>query len=167
MLETPPPGIIINCGRIEGGGAATNIVPDLAIARFNVRATTHDDQAAVDTLIRDAAAQVGRRDGIEVRVTGGFASPPKPLDERSRKLLDHVLSCGSELGMPMNVVASGGVCDGNKLAAAGLAVVDSLGPVGGELHSDREYVCISSLPQRAKLSALLLTKLASGEITPP
>ena len=111
--------------------------------------------------------QAGQWEGIRVELTGGFTSPPKPLDARSQKLLDHVLACGRELDMNLNVVASGGTCDGNKLAAAGLPVVDSLGPVGGELHNDREYVRVSSLPQRAKLTALLLMKLAGDEISPP
>jgi glutamate carboxypeptidase len=139
----------------------------LAIARFNVRATAADDQRTIETMFARAADEVRRRDGIRVDVSGGFASPPKPLDARSSKLLDHVLACGRELDMNLNVVASGGTCDGNKLAAAGLPVVDSLGPVGGELHNDREYVRIGSLPQRAKLTALLLTKLANGEIGAP
>ena len=80
--------------------------------------------------------------------------------------MDHVLACGRELGLYLTHVPSGGTCDGNKLAAAGLPVVDSLGPVGGDLHSDREYVRLASLAERAKLTALLLMKLAAGEITP-
>jgi glutamate carboxypeptidase len=62
---------------------------------------------------------------------------------------------------------SGGASDGNKLAAAGLAVVDSLGPVGGNLHSDREFVKLPSLVERAKLTALVLMKLARGDIPAP
>ena len=58
----------------------------------------------------------------------------------------------------------GGASDGNKLAAAGLPVVDSLGPVGGNLHSDQEFVKLSSLVDRAKLTALVLLKLAQGQI---
>ncbi|MEA2711635.1 MAG: glutamate carboxypeptidase [Phycisphaerales bacterium] len=160
-------GTIVNCGQIEGGGPATNIVPDLAIARFNVRVNEPAEQLQVFTSFEAAAREVRLREGITVALEGGFTSPPKPLDERSKKLLEHILVCGRELGMNLNVVPSGGTCDGNKLAAAGLPVVDSLGPVGGELHNDREYVRVSSIPQRAKMTALLLMKLASGAIAPP
>jgi glutamate carboxypeptidase len=165
-LSKPLPGCVINCGQIEGGGAATNIVPDLAIARFNVRASDATGQLNVAAEF-DRAARERQRDGISVAVHGGFTSPPKPLNERSAKLLEHVVATARELGMTLNVVTSGGTCDGNKLAAGGLPVVDSLGPVGGELHSDREYVRLSSIPQRAKLVALLLMKLASSKIAPP
>ena len=82
--------------------------------------------------------------------------------------MEEVLACGRELGMSgLSVRPSGGTCDGNKLAAAGLPVVDSLGPVGGDLHSEREYVHLNSLIERGKLTALLLLKLAAGEIAPP
>jgi glutamate carboxypeptidase len=37
--------------------------------------------------------------------------------------------------------------------------------VGGEIHSEREWMRVSSLGERAKLSALLLLRLASGELT--
>jgi glutamate carboxypeptidase len=157
------PEIIVNPGQIEGGGAV-NIVPDLAIARVNVRAETPAHQRVIEELIRHAADHARHRSGITVEVHGNFASPPRLLDPRSKKLLDEILICGRELGMNLAHRPSGGTCDGNKLAAAGLAVIDSLGPVGGELHSDREYVVLSSLTQRAKLTALLLMKLAAGEI---
>ncbi len=165
-IQSRVPGTIINCGKIEGGGA-TNIVPDLAIARFNVRINTPDQKAAITTAIEDAVRESARRDGITIELHGGFASPPKPLDPRSAKLMNHIIATGQELGLSLHHVASGGTCDGNKLAAAGLAVVDSLGPIGGELHSDREYVRLSSLVERAKLVALLLLNLASGKMRVP
>jgi len=66
----------------------------------------------------------------------------------------------------MNLVgrASGGVSDGNKLAAAGLPVIDTLGPCGGNLHSAEEFLLLDTLTQRAKLSALVLMKMAGREL---
>ena len=43
------------------------------------------------------------------------------------------------------------------------ADVDTLGVRGGDIHSDREYMKISSLVERARLSTVILMKLASGE----
>ena len=160
------PGTTINCGKIEGGGA-TNIVPELAIARFNVRINTHDQQQAITDALENAVRESAKRDGITIHLHGGFASPPKPLDPRSAKLMDDIIATGQELGLSLRHVASGGTCDGNKLAAAGLPVVDSLGPVGGELHSEREYVRLPSLVERAKLTALLLLNLAAGKMQVP
>jgi glutamate carboxypeptidase len=93
---------------------------------------------------------------------GGVTSPPKLLDEPTRKLLGLIESSAKELGWTLATRPSGGVSDGNKLAAAGLPVVDTLGPRGGNLHSDQEFVMIDSLTERAKLSALVLMRLANG-----
>jgi glutamate carboxypeptidase len=79
-------------------------------------------------------------------------------------MLDHVAECGRDLGLSIAWRASGGACDGNNLAAEGLPTVDSMGVRGGNLHSSEEYVFIDSITERALLTALLLMKLASGEL---
>jgi glutamate carboxypeptidase len=109
-----------------------------------------------------AAAAIAQREGIAVQIHGGFGSPPKVVDERSQKLINLLQQCASEVGLEQLAVrSSGGASDGNKLAGAGLAVIDTLGPVGGEIHSDREYIQLGTIAQRAKVCALLLTKIAN------
>jgi glutamate carboxypeptidase len=104
-----------------------------------------------------------RQDGITAELTGQFHSPPKIPDARAKALMALIERCGNELAIPIRWKESGGACDGNKLAAAGLPNVDTLGPCGGNLHSDRENMLTTSLEQRARLTALVLLKLASGE----
>jgi glutamate carboxypeptidase len=53
---------------------------------------------------------------------------------------------------------------GNNLFAAGLPNVDTLGVRGGDIHSENEFAWPDSFAERAQLSALILMKLASGEI---
>jgi glutamate carboxypeptidase len=155
--------IIINVGKVEGGGPV-NVVPDLAICRFNVRVRTPDEQRSVVGDIERIVADAGRREGIRVELHGGFHRPPKPLDDATRRLLDATIACGKELGLTLGHRRSGGVSDGNQLAAAGLPNLDSLGPRGGRIHSPDEFLLLDSLTERAKLTALLLMKIASGEI---
>jgi glutamate carboxypeptidase len=113
----------------------------------------------------DAQRQVWKgREGFSLDIHGGFASPPKPLEGGSVVLLEQAMRCGQELGLSLKASPSGGVCDGNKLAAAGLPNLDTLGPVGGGLHGNGEWLALDSLAERASLTALLLMKLASGEI---
>jgi glutamate carboxypeptidase len=57
------------------------------------------------------------------------------------------------------------VCDGNILSEAGLAVIDTMGTIGGKIHSPEEYILIDSLTKRARLTALLLFNIASGNLT--
>ena len=70
--------------------------------------------------------------------------------------------CGRELGINVKWQGTGGASDGNKFAAAGLANIDTLGPSGGDIHSDREYLIVDSLVPRAKLASLVLLNLAAG-----
>src|SRR5206468_10265202 len=101
----------------------------------------------------------------EVRVTvhGGFARPPKPLDARAEKLFALVRRCGADLGQKIGWRATGGVCDGNNIAACGVPVVDTMGARGGAIHSDQEYLIVESLVERARLSALTILRLAHGD----
>lgn len=153
----------INVGRVEGGGPV-NMVPDLAIARLNVRVTDAEQVRTVVEKLERIVADVAGSDGISASLHGAFPSPPKPLDSLTEELLNHLAQCGREIGVSIGWEKSGGVCDGNKLAAARLPTVDTLGVRGGNLHSSNEFLHLASLTERAKLTALLLMKLASGEI---
>ena len=51
---------------------------------------------------------------------------------------------------------TGGCCDGNDLAAAGLVNVDSLGIAGGGIHSAEEFADVDSIPGRAAMVAEVL-----------
>jgi len=161
-LQDLPRGIIVNVGKIEGGGP-TNVVPDLAICRFNVRT----DAIADYQMVADRLQQIVENltaDGISAELHWTSACPPKPMDDATARLFDAVADCGKDLGLNLSCRPTGGVCDGNRLAAAGLPTIDTMGVRGGDLHSSSEYVLLDSLVERASLSAMLLLKIAGGEI---
>jgi len=155
--------ITLNVGRVEGGGPV-NVVPNLAICRFNVRVIDKRQQQWAAQGIAKIIDQLNDRDGLNATLHGQFQSPPKTVDAPTRALMDAVTQCGRQLAIDVPWQDSGGVCDGNKLAAAGLVNIDTLGPQGGNLHNDKEYLLVSSLTQRAKLTALLMMKLATGQL---
>jgi glutamate carboxypeptidase len=154
------PGLSVNPAKIDGGGP-NNIVPDLAVLRFNVRPETPAMQAAAQLAIDAAIAAVMTAHDVGVTLDGSFARPPKPMDANQQRLFELVRRCGADLGLGIGWRDTGGVCDGNNLAATGLAVVDTLGPRGGSIHSADEFLCADSLVERAKLSALILMRVAS------
>jgi len=92
-------------------------------------------------------------------VSGGITRPPKPVDAMAQKLFDMVIRSGADLDQTIGWRASGGVCDGNNIAARGVPVVDTMGARGGAIHSPEEYLIVSSLRERAALSALVLHRL--------
>ncbi|MGV6821055.1 MAG: hydrolase [Parvularcula sp.] len=156
-------GVSMNVGAIDGGGAV-NIVPDLAIVRFGARAP--DEAAAkwcteqVEALFQKAIS----RDGITGHLYGGFYRPPKPRNTAQNKLFDAVHGTGKALGLDLSFIDTGGVCEGNNIFAAGVPNVDTLGVVGGRIHSHDEFVVASSFSERAALSALLINRLVDGRL---
>ena len=155
-------GVTFNIGKIDGGGA-TNIVPELAVGRFNVRVKEDGDDAWVLGELEKLTAMINAKDGISAELTGGFTRPPKPMSPANAQVFDWVKQAGALLGQEIKWAPSGGVCEGNNLWAAGCPNVDTLGVIGGEIHSDREYVKLDSLVTRAQLATVILLKLASGE----
>ena len=99
---------------------------------------------------------------MAIHAHGGISRPPKPLDAKAEKLFTIVEECSTLLGQPISHKASGGVCDGNNIAACGVPVVDTMGVRGGAIHSPDEFLIVPSLAERAKLSALVLHRLATG-----
>ncbi len=154
-------GVTFNTGAIDGGGPV-NAVPDRAVLRFNVRAPDVDAAAWADAEVRRIAATAGARDGIDARLHGGFSRPPKPLNDQQRTMAAWTHRAGAALGLDLKFQATGGVCEGNNLAAAGCPNIDTLGPCGGSLHSDQEFAVIPSFAERAKLSLLMLVGVERG-----
>ena len=159
LAAAKAPGLKVNPARIDGGGP-NNVVPDLAILRVNLRPMTRDDMTLATDVIRNAVAAIKRDHDVCCHVHGGFNRPPKPLDAAAEKLFNLVRDCGSELGLAINWRPTGGVCDGNNIAACGIPVVDTMGPRGGAIHSDEEFLIVDSLSERARLSALTLLRIA-------
>ncbi len=158
-------GVTFNPGYIHGGGAV-NIVPDTAVARFNVRLARPEDTEWCLQQIEKALAPIQARDGIRIELHGGFTRPPKLLSDQNLRLLELARDCGRRLGLELAWHSTGGCCDGNNLAAAGVPNIDTLGVRGGKIHSAEEYMHVDSLSERARLSALLLMRLAAGELAP-
>ncbi len=155
-------GVTINPGYIHGGGAV-NVVPDTCVFRFNIRIEKPEDEAWCFSQIEPIVAAINARDGISLELHGGFGRKPKILTPANERLLALARECGAELNMHIEWLPTGGCCDGNNLAAAGIPNIDTLGVQGGKIHSADEYLLVDSLVPRAKLSALMLMKLAASE----
>lgn len=161
-LNNPGHPTTLNVGTITGG-QALNVVPDLAIAKFNIRVANDADAETILAKV-DAIINKHREDDYEIFRHGKLSRPAKPMDEDQRQLFAILEQINNELGLPTKVIATGGCCDGNNFKALGLPNIDTLGVRGGHIHSDKEFVLLDSLCERAKLSALLLLAFADGSI---
>jgi glutamate carboxypeptidase len=156
-------GLSVNVARIEGG-SPNNVVPDLAVLRVNLRPRTPELQSAAAAAIAAAVRQVSADREVRIHTHGGFGRPPKVLDDRALRLFSIVEEAGRALGQTIGRKDSGGVCDGNNIAACGVPVVDTMGVRGGAIHSEDEYLIPESLGERAALSALVIARLAGGAL---
>ena len=162
LAEARQDGLTVNPAKIDGGGP-NNVVPDKAVLRVNMRPRTPALQAIAQALLDEAVAAVAARHDVTIHVHGGFARAPKPIDPKALKLFELVKRSGADLGQDIEWRDSGGVCDGNNIAATGVPVVDTMGVRGGAIHSPDEYMIVESLIERAQLSALTILRLANGE----
>ena len=153
------PGLTVNPARIDGGGP-NNVVPDLAVLRVNFRPRHAEAIAAAQAALDQAAAAIAAEHDVQVAVHGSFNRPPKPVDTGAARLFALVERCGADLGLTIARRDTGGVCDGNNIAAAGVPVIDTMGVRGGAIHSPDEYLLVDSLAERAGLSALTILRLA-------
>ena len=155
------PGLSINPAKIDGG-SANNVVPEHAVLRFNVRPRLPELAADLPQTLRNLAQTLEDLHEVSIHLHGGVSRPPKPLTQEAEALFGLVRECGELLGQPIRWQASGGVCDGNNIAACGAPVVDTMGVRGGAIHSDQEFLIVPSLAERAALSALVLHRLSGG-----
>lgn len=159
LAQARAPDLSVNPARIDGGGP-NNVVPDLAVLRVNFRPKSQQAIVRAQAALDEAAAAVSASDDVEVRVHGSFNRPPKPIDAGAERLFALVQEAGDALGLPIAWRDTGGVCDGNNIAACGVPVVDTMGARGGAIHSAEEFLIPESLPERAALSALTMLRIA-------
>jgi len=154
-------GLSVNPAKIDGGGP-NNVVPDLAVLRVNLRPSSRADQIVAQKLIDSSVAMVTAGHDVHIHAHGHFARPPKPMTPALEALFGIVKQAGADLDQAVGWQATGGVCDGNNIAACGVPVIDTMGARGGSIHSMEEFLIVDSLAERAALSALTILRLAGG-----
>ncbi|MEO7634725.1 MAG: hydrolase, partial [Sphingomicrobium sp.] len=143
LSQAKDQSLSVNPAKIDGGGP-NNVVPDLAILRITLRPRTPVDQARALRLIEATVAAVAAEHDVTIDTHGGFARPPKPMTPEAEALFGLVRGAGADLGQTIAWQATGGVCDGNNIAACGVPVVDTMGVRGGKIHSMEEYLIVDS-----------------------
>ncbi len=149
-------GMTVNVGRFTGG-TSVNVVPDTAVLRINVRIEDFSQQADFLSRLQHWVESYNSREGFGCNLTGGFHAPPKLVCPKTAQLMSWLETVSQQQGVPIRFVSTGGVSDGNKLAAVGLPNLDTLGPIGDRLHSPEEWVdTLSLLANSERLLRLLV-----------
>lgn len=159
------PDLTANVGRIEGGDRS-NVVPDRAYARLEIRAFDRDilEQAAehIRRLVETPSVE-----GTAMRMEVSVEHWPMHRSDAGGRLYALARGIAGSLGIDLGATATGGASDGNTAAAAGLPVLDGLGPVGGRAHSPDEYIELSSVVPRTALLTGLVAALGHPDLRDP
>ena len=157
-------GVTVNVGVVSGGEARNTIAP-CAEAFVDLRYPTPEQGEQARQQFEDIFSQVYSYpvDSGELSTDSwvNLHRPPKIATEESDYLLEKTRAIGRFLGQELGVTDSGGGTDGSLTQAVGLPTLDSLGIAGTGAHSNREQARVSSMVERAQLSAILIKRLSS------
>lgn len=165
-IPSEMPDVMVNVGNIRGGTAATNVVPHFAESEIDIRITKIADSEPLLARFQALADRINTRDGIKLTLKGGFNRPPKECLPAEEAVFPEWQRAARDVGVPeFTWVHGGGGSDGNFLTAGGLPNLDGIGPIGDNLHSDREFCRVETIAPRAQIVALFLHRVAAGDIT--
>ena len=173
--ELPEPNLTFNVGLIAGGTTAaldqdkiratatgkTNIIPETAIARGDIRTLSRDQEERVRAKMRDIVARSMPGTSAELRFDPDTYPPMAPT-EGNKALLARLNIVNRDMGLPeMQPI------DPLKRGAGDIGFVAEdvdglvgLGAAGERSHAPGETVDLPSIDRQAKRAAILMSRLA-------
>ncbi|WP_342560785.1 M20 family metallopeptidase [Psychrobacillus sp. FSL W7-1457] len=151
-------GISVSVGIVEGGDAV-NMIPDSATGYVDVRVESDEQSLEIAKQI-ETICSVPDVPGTTIDLEGGITRPPMELDDKNQKLLEIVKEVGNSFGLKVTDSHTGGGSDASFPSHLGVATIDGVGPIGGKLHNEGEYLEIDSLTERCFLLAETVSRLS-------
>jgi glutamate carboxypeptidase len=153
-LTDLPRGITVNVGLVSGGQSVNTTAP-LAEGRIDLRYVKPADRAyalgAIQRIV-DGATVTGTTATLEI--LGEFL--PLGSSSAAASLLETYTRAASTLGMKIDGEFSGGCADSGFTAGVGCPTICAVGPVGGNAHTEDEYLEVDSFVPRAQALALAI-----------
>ncbi|HWL24981.1 MAG TPA: M20 family metallopeptidase [Ureibacillus sp.] len=162
QLNDHEKGISVNVGLIEGG-TSVNTVSANAVAHVDIRISEMEQASYLEEKIKEICSKTVVS-GTEIHLEGSINRPPMVFNHKSEHLLHIIENVGGEIGIKVKNTATGGGGDASFTSATGVATIDGLGPVGGNAHSEEEYLEINTLPERTLLLAKTIERLSSVRV---
>ncbi|MDX6620616.1 MAG: glutamate carboxypeptidase [Gaiellales bacterium] len=139
-------------------GEVKNTVPAEAWGVIDVRAL---DDADLDYALGRIRA-VGHHDGIVFAFSDDRGFPPM---RRAPELASAALRALAAPGAEATQEPAGGVADGSWTSPVGVPTGDGFGPIGGEDHTEREWIELGSVAPRVAAIVALCTQDATGGVS--
>lgn len=145
--------ISCNVGKVAGGIGA-NTVPDYAEIMIDIRYSCKEDGDYLAKKILDIANK-SYIEGVKFEMIKTSERPC--MDENDNmKFFNKLKEQCSNYGINLKNEFRNGVSDANFISACGVPVLDGFGPLGGNDHSDKEFIIKGSVSERIFLTAVAL-----------
>jgi glutamate carboxypeptidase len=147
-------GITVNLTVLRAGERA-NIIPDQAEATVNVRYRKPEE---FDTILARLEAGTHNTQVPDTTVTLSHDPNFPPLTENAQidALAGRARAIYAEIGKTVALSGNGGASESALAMSEGTPALDGLGYVGGDFHTDHEWIDLNSLIPRLYLFTRLL-----------
>jgi glutamate carboxypeptidase len=145
-------GTTLNVGVIQGG-TVVNVVPDSAWMDVDLRVMHSEEAERISTTIHNLKPFL---QGTSLEISGELNRPPMPYNDMMQSTFEYARQIALQAGISLTASGTGGASDANFVAPLGIPVLDGLGAIGGDFHSEKEYIIKESLVSRTRLLATLL-----------
>jgi glutamate carboxypeptidase len=150
-------GISANVGTIRGG-MTVNTVADHAQAQLDERYPGTVDRDALRGRILEIISRHSTPN-THAHVTEERVFLPLEPSPASNALLGKYRACAATMDMQVQGEFTGGSADSGLTAFVGAPTLCATGPVGGDVHTEREWLKIDSIVPRAQALALTILSL--------
>lgn len=159
------PGVTVNAG-VVSGGTRPNVVAERCLLEVDLRAADNQAfDAATEEIVR--IATTSSLVGTSASVGAFQAHRPMERQPSTGRLVALAREISHQLGFEVIEHCTGGVSDANTTSALGIPTLDGLGPIGGEPHSENEWLDLSSVAPRIALLGCLMARAGEALTTSP
>jgi glutamate carboxypeptidase len=142
-------------------GDRTNIIPDEAEAMLSLRVRTLEQRDQILARLRAAATTTAVPD-TSVTVSADPGYPPLIETPAVDALAARAAAIYAELGKTLGKSGNGGASESAVAQSVGTPALDGLGLVGGDFHTDKEWIDLTSLTPRLYLFTRLLMDMGTN-----
>jgi glutamate carboxypeptidase len=153
-FPTSGSGITVNLTVLRAGERA-NIIPDQAEATINVRYRKAEEFDAILAKV-EAGTHSTQVPDTTVTLAHDPAFPPLTENAQIDALAARARAIYAEIGKTVELSGNGGASESALAMSEGTPALDGLGYVGGDFHTDHEWIDLNSVVPRLYLFTRLL-----------
>ena len=152
----------VNVGKLDGG-TKRNVVCEVAKAGIDIRFVEKDDLektlAAIQTITDEMTVYNNVLDAAPAASLETLVATPSMPGARTERLYALLQQAGKAVGQQVSGRHVGYTSDANHLADTGMDLLVGLGPYGAGMHTDEEFLTVSTFGERLALTEALVRQM--------